>query len=288
MPRRRKLAGKKAAYAGLLLGTLCVMSGCKTTPVSGKITKTPEPTATDRPTITSGPTMTEYPTITEQPTPTKQPSATDTPFPSNTPTVTPGTEPTEVPTKEPTPVPTVPERPTPVPTPEPSATPTVKPTGPAVASPTPTSGPTSTPVLTEAPDYTVLIQSGWQRAEDFFGKREVYFPGIFDKADVAAVPGRYEYVYTAAAQEGACFSMIGEEDATVQQFLDTLAGYPDCRIVPEGEEDYCYEYTAEGKRVYGRIYSCNYEGQQGRMRLELVCLSESELCGQEEYTFYLR
>lgn len=112
---------------------------------------------------------------------------------------------------------------------------------------------------------------------------------MFDKAEGTVIPERYEYVYTAETQEGACFSMIGEEGVTVQQFLDTLAGYPDCRIIPEGEEDYCYEYIAEGKRIYGRIYSCTtYEGQQGRMRLELVCPSESELCGQEEYTFYLR
>lgn len=282
MPERKKTYGKKAAYVGLLLGSLCLMSGCRTTEVSGKVTESPEPTATDQP------TMTEYPTMTEQPTATNQPSATDTPSPSNTPTVTPGTEPTEVPTKEPTPVPTVPERPTPVPTPEPSATPTAKPTSPATVSPAPTFSPTGTPVLTEAPDYTALIQSGWQRAEDFFGKREVYFPGMFDKAEGTAVPGRYEYVYTSEAQEGACFSMIGEEGVTVQQFLDTLAGYPDCRIVPEGEEDYCYEYTTEGKKVYGRIYSCTQDGQQRRMQMELICLSESELCGQEEYAFYLR
>lgn len=111
---------------------------------------------------------------------------------------------------------------------------------------------------------------------------------MFDRAEGTAAPERYEYVYTAAAQEGAGFSMTGEEGVTVQQFLDTLAGYPECRIVPEGEEDYCYEYIAEGKRVYGRIYSCTQDGQQGRMRLELVCPSESGLCGQEEYTFYLR
>ncbi|MCH5274018.1 MAG: hypothetical protein J1E35_10120 [Lachnospiraceae bacterium] len=287
MPKKRKNCPKKAAYAGLLLGTVCFICGCKSTKVNGNVTETPVPTVTTVPTAASTP----YPTPTNMPTVTK-------------PTERPTAKPTVGPTKTPTPVPTIQEQPTPVPTPKPSSTPsptpvptkapTKAPTKPATKAPTkaPTrkpSSPTSTPSPTDLPDYDALIQNGWQRTEDFFGQREVYFSGIFNQVELNAEPGRYEYVYTAAVQENVRFAVIGEEDADVWQFLDTLTErYPDCRISLEGEDDYSYEYTAGDERVCGRIYSCLRGETPNRMRIELICPEESGLYGQEGYAFYLR
>ncbi|MGN1084550.1 MAG: hypothetical protein ACI4QX_06075, partial [Lachnospiraceae bacterium] len=220
------------------------------------------------------------------------------PFPTNLPTVTEPTKaPTAEPTESPTPAPTMPELPTVAPTekpsstPEPTGTPLPTPTEPVTATPTelplPTSAPT--PLPTGTPDYSALIRSGWQRTEDFFGQREVYFSGIFDRAELIASPGRYEYVYTASSEETVRFSVIGEENAEAESFLNVLTErYPDCRIISEGEKDYSYRYTTEGKTVCGRVYACPQGEQPNRMRMEMVFLPERELSGQEEYSFYLQ
>lgn len=290
MPKKKKTCPKKAAYAGLLFGTVCFICGCKITEVSRNVTGTPVPAATEVPAASDTP----YPTPADTPTVIKPTDA-----PTKEPTQKPTTEPTAEPEKTPTPVPTIQEQPTLVPMPEPSGRPsptpaptesaTKAPTRPVTKKPVKPTSPADTPSPTALPDYDALIQNGWQRTEDFFGQKEVYFSGIFDQAELNAEPGRYEYIYTAVNQENVRFAVIGEEDADVWQFLDTLTeNYPDCRILFEGEDDYSYEYTAEEERVCGRVYSCLRGETQNRMRIELICPEESGLYGQEGYAFYLR
>lgn len=281
MPERRKNYRKKAACAGLLLGMLCFMPGCRTSEVIGKVTETPEPTKAETPTVTNTPSPSSSPT----PQPTETPTATARPTATERPTATP----TVKMTNTPTPQPTIPELPTVVPTPMPSSTPSPVPTKPVTKTPTKPPTQTSAPSPTELPDYMALIQSGWQRTEDFFGKREIYFSGMFHHAELSAAPGRYEYSYTAVSDENTRFVIAGEENAEIWQFLDTLAeSAPDCQIFFEGEEDYRYEYTIGDKWVCGRIYSCPRGEEQNLMRVELSYPSESGLYGQEGYIFYLR
>lgn len=262
-----------AACAGLLLGILCVLPGCRTSEVIGKVTETPE---------TPEPTAAETPTGTNTPSPSP---ASPSPSASAKPTELPTVKPVNTPTT----VPTVPELPTMVPTPVPESTPTPAPTKPVTKVPVKPPTLTSGPSPTELPDYAALIQNGWQRTEDFFGKREIYFSGMFHHAELTAGPGRYEYTYTAAPEASVRFVIAGEENAGVWQFLDTLAESAlDCQIFFEGEDDYRYEYTTDEKRICGRVYACLREEEENLMRVELIYPLESELYGQEGYIFYLR
>ena len=194
---------------------------------------------------------------------------------------------------------------TPEVSPDPIKTPEAKPT-PEVTSPTPgltdTPGPepteepgltpdvpvTSTPLPepTASPEYDTLMENGWQRTDDFFGYREIYFSGMFDNTELIAVPGRYEYRYTSTSDRNATFSMIGEEGVSVDAFLEELAlTYPDCVIGWESIGDYSYEYTAGDYRVKGRIYDCGTGDSASRIRVEFYSPVGEEQ--KEGYVFYL-
>ncbi len=279
MPGNRKIADKrKAAYAGLLLLGGCMLWGCD------------EPGEIKIPTETLLPTKTEAPQPTEAVKPAEpEPTAaltggTPTPVlteqPEPTPTAEPEVTPTEKLVLSATPLPTEIQEPTPVLTPagEPVALPTAAPEL------TPTAEPTS------CPEYDTLIRNGWQRAEDFFENREIYFSGMFDCVELFASPGRYEYRYTVRADASVSFSMIGEEGLLVHSFLEELLfQYPDCVFAAEGEADYVYRYTtAEGQTVNGRAYSCTQGEQTNCMRVELWYPAENEYYGSEGYAFYLK
>lgn len=193
-----------------------------------------------------------------------------------------------------TPVPTA--TPEPVKTPEASASPA--PTSKPVAEPTPTEWPeptkavteervTPAPLPTEAPDYVTLLQNGWQRAEDFFGYRELIFPGRLNRTELFTEEGRYEYRYTSDTEEAVVFYVIGETEVSVQPFLDGLEqNRPDCRITAEGEDDYTYTYTDGALFVKGRVYSCDSAAGTNRMRVELHY--PTERLETEGYEFYLK
>ncbi|MBR2407548.1 MAG: hypothetical protein IKB07_01190 [Lachnospiraceae bacterium] len=252
------------------------------TPVTGgAISVTPEvtPEPTEAPEVTPEPT--EVPEVT--PEPTEAPEVT--PKPTEAPEVTP--EPTEAP--EVTPKPTEAPEVTPEPTEAPEVTP--KPTEAPEITPEPTEAPEITPEPTEAPevqsDYEVLIQNGWQRTEDFFVGRSIYFSGRFTQTELLTEPGRYEYRYTTTEDAEAVFSIIGEE-LPVQTFLDELTQKgPACEITKEAEEDYGYRYTEQGRVVFGRVYACFVEEKEYRMRIEMSYSIGTE-SQTEEYRFYLK
>ncbi len=260
---------KRAVCSGLFFGVFFGAAGCVTPAVQPEITNTPEPVVTDTVKPTPVPTA---PTATPEvlPTPTLEP----TPEPTLLPTATP--EPTETPAPLPTP--------TPLPVEVPTLTPAMTPTPELL----PTATPTPTPVPTGMPDYVTLLQNGWQRTEDFFGCREIFFSGKFDRTELFAEEERYEYRYTSSAEEGIVLCVIGEVGVQVQQFLDELIqGNETCRIEPEGDEDYNYVYTVGDVSVEGRVYACHTEGKEGRMRVEFHRpVPEAEQ--PEGYDFYLR
>lgn len=281
--------------AGLFLGVLAGCCACKSPEIPPEVTNTPVPSVTDSVIPTSEPeNPTEVPAITEPPaTPTTVPSVTPESLPTDTPMPT--EDPTAVPTKEPemtataTPEPEV--LPTAEPTPELSGTttpePVVSPTEEPTATPTPEPV-TPTPEPTGQPAYDTLLQNGWQRTEDFFGCREIFFSGRFDRTELIAVPGRYEYRYTASSDAEGVFSVIGEEELAVQQFLDELVQEsPDCTIEWEAEQDYRYCYTDGEYTVTGRIYACDTEEKVRRMRVE-VRVPGTEESPAEGYEFYLK
>ena len=240
---------------------------------------TPEPVPTPTPLVEPVVTPEPLPTVTPVPEVTEEPLVTVTPTPEVTEeplvTVTPTPEVTEEPLPTLTPVPEVTEEPLPTVTPEPEVT----------EEPLPTVTPE--PLPTGTPDYGALLQNGWQRAEDFFGKREIVFSGIFDFTELIATEGRYEYRYTVGGDVTRLFCIIGEEDSGVQPFLDELEQlYAGCSIFPEGPEDYRYIYTEGAVEVKGRVYSCNTEEKVCRMRIEYhYPAGEQQTEGQD---FYLR
>ncbi len=279
MRRKRHLLGnvKRAAGAGLFLGMFLGMGAC-TGPVAGPgVTNTPLPVVTENPIPSQRP---DTPT----PEPTKNPEPTVTLVPSATPTATSAPIQTPTPVPEPTKEPELTATPGPTETPVPSAT----------VTPVPTEVPeimvtaTPVPLPTGQPEYETLLQNGWQRTEDFFGNREIFFSGKFDRTELSAVPGRYEYRYTASSDEGIMFLVIGEEGVTVQQFLDELAQKaPECRMEQEAEEDYRYTYTEGAFTVTGRIYACGTDEAVSRMRVEFLGPEQGDVL-TEGYEFYLK
>lgn len=283
---------KRAAGAGLFLGMLWCAGGCGKPTFSTEVTKTPIPTITEQPVPTEA-LVSRKPIQT--PVTTRIPEATkELPFLSPVPSITVSPSPTPVSTPSPTAQPSIAPTKKPVPTPRPSITPTKIPTLTQAPSVTPTLQPTAlpdsgvSPLPTALPDYVALLQNGWQKTEDFFGAREIFFSGMFDRAKIEAVSGRYEYQYASSLEEGIGFAVIGEEDAAVQQFLDELVlEYPDCRIVEEGEEDYSYTYQREKTLVMGRVYACKKGENMNRTRIEFYASIQAE--GEMEgYGFYLR
>lgn len=262
---------KRAAGAGLFLGILLGLGAC-TEPVVG-----PGETNTPVPTVTVGVIPSQVPE-TPTPEPTKEPEPTATSAPSAAPTAT------SAPTQTPTPVPKPTEEPEPTVTPVPSATNTPVPT----EAPEVLVTPTPVPLPTGQPEYETLLQNGWQRTGDFFGCREIFFSGKFDRTELSAVPGRYEYRYTASSDEEISFSVIGEEGLTVQQFLDELTQrVPECRMEQEAEEDYRYTYLEGELLVQGRIYACGTQENRNRMRIEFRGPGAGDVT-TEGYEFYLK
>lgn len=287
-------------WTGLFLCMICNVAGCGRTKVpagteipasTGQITTcavTCTPVPTEEPTATKFPEQHVSPELTKTPTPevTGEPGPTETP----TPGVTEGPEPTVPPEAQPTiaPGPTpVPGEPTPTPAPE------VTPAGPATETPTPTpeAEPTATPELEPTPevlpDYEALLAGGWQKTEDFFGRRELYFPGKYTETTLYAESGRYEYRYRALDEPEVTFSVIGEEGLAVQSFLDSLTQKGDaCTVWAEGENAYGYTYTEGMYTVTGRVYCCDTETTSRRMRVEF-CYPTEKL-QTEDYIFYIK
>lgn len=262
---------RRAACSCLFFGILCCLTGCVKPVVQPDITDTPVPTLTGGVPTPVPDTPTAIPEITGE---AGRPTEVPTGVPDNVPTMT--TEPVSTPNPSPT---TGAEGAISA-TPKPEEIPTVV--------PEPTVTPTQAPEPTGQPDYIALLQNGWQRTEDFFGNREIFFSGIFDETEPVVSPGRYEFRYTASSDEGISFLIIGEEELTVQEFLDKLIqGSKECWIEPEGEEDYSYTYTDGEIRVMGRIYACRAEDKVHRMRVEF-CSSISTEEQTEGYTFFLR
>lgn len=269
-----RIRGKRAVIAGLFLGVLAGFCACTKPAVQHGVTDTPLPYATD------GVIPTPIPGE-----PTKEPVITEVPdTPTTIPSVTPESLPTDIllPTSEPetTPIefPGVTEPVTPDPGKLPTPALTKKPEGTLSPMPEPTG----------QPAYDTLLQNGWQRTEDFFGCREIFFSGKFDHTELLAVPGRYEYRYTASSDAGIRFSIIGEEGIPIQQFLDELAqGTLECYIEMETEEDYRYHYVDGEYAVTGRIYSCGTEEILRHMHVELRRPATEELPTEGD-EFYLR
>ncbi len=283
--------GMRMGRVGLFLGTMCVLAGC-IKPISAPgTTLTPEPVATCTAEVTpEQETATPVPQVTEPVTqgaiaPTEEPEVLPTPtpepLPTPVPTATPEPEPT--PTPVPTPIPISTPEPTPAPTMNPEAEVTPEPT----MTPEVTSEPTPTPEPTGRPEYDTLLQNGWQRTGDFFGRREIFFSGMFDKTELIAEPGRYEYRYLASGDDAVSFYIIGEE-MPAQQFLDELLlQQDDCLIEQEGTDDFSYVYVEGDVRVRGRVYSCTEGETERRMRIEFFGPAFAET-QTEGYEFYLR
>lgn len=260
----RSVQGKRAAWAGLFLGVLFGVSACVKPVIQPGTTGTPVPSPTgavlptpEQGTPTTEPVLTEAPGLT-----TGTPGVTSGITVGPTSVVTPGVGPdmTAGPEVTSTPVPTV--------TPDLFGTPTPEPTG--------------------LPEYDTLLQSGWQRTEDFYGSKEIFFSGKFDQTELIAVPGRYEYRYTASSDPEISFSVIGDEITPIQQFLDELVGKAiECYIERETETDYRYLYTDGEYTVEGRVYDCGTEGMTRCMRVEFRKAGMEENIA-EGHEFYLK
>lgn len=289
-----KKIGGCGMFAGLFLGIICNFCGCdrEKVPAGTVGTGFPTPTAV----VTAGlTTLTPEPTKTPTPKPT--PESTVTPVPTKEPVVTKGPEPTvtsePIVTPEPTrtPTPVVTEEPEPTVTPAPTETPTPE----VTKEPEPTMTPELTPEVTPEPaptpevipDYEALLAGGWQKTEDFFGRKEVFFPGKFNETMLYTESGRYEYRYMTVAEPEVTFSIIGEDGMAVQLFLDSLTQMGDiCTIWPEGENDYSYVYADGQYTVAGRVYGCDTETVSRRMRIEFRYPAET--LQTEEYRFYIK
>lgn len=269
-------AGRKRRMYFVLFLALCLLFvGC-VKPVTGpETTNTPAPTATGevKPTKTPAPAKT-----------TPTPAVTE-----------PIAEPTAVPEVKPTDEPKVTEVPniTPAVTTEP--TPTTGPEGgdgtevPGVTpEPTPVPVVTAVPLPTPVPEYGTLLENGWQRTEDFFGRREIFFSGIFDLGEAITGEESYEFCYRSASDESVLFRVIGEEGSSAEAFLDELRqNQPDCLIEQEGTEDYSYVYIDGQNRIEGRVYDCGNGEAVNRMRVEFYSPAHSDI-QTEGYGFYLR
>lgn len=265
---------KRAVCAGLFLGMWLSIGGCVTRPAGTEHTNTPGPTGTESIQQTPEPmTATPVPPVTVKPTvePTESPEMTPpvTAVPKITPEITP----------ESTPTPPLQEGTV---TEAPSATPEITPE----ITPEPTKAPA--PLPTAVPEYDTLLQNRWQRTEDFFGCREIFFSGKFDDAEAVVGDGTYEFSYRAISDVSVLLRIIGEEENGVQPFLDELGKkWPECLITKEGPEDYSYGYVDGKTQVSGRVYACRDGEKEHRMRIEFYCLSGVDM-QTEGYGFYLR
>lgn len=280
----RVIEKKRAVCAGLFLGVWLGFSGCVTPVVGPGSTNTPVPPVTEavKPTPEQTPpvTNTPVPTVTEQ---AVKPTVVPTAGPTETPGATPVISVTPTGRPETTPVITPGNTTTPqLPEGEITAVPTLSPE----VSPEPTMTPE--PLPTAVPEYDTLLANGWQRTEDFFGYRQIFFSGKFDDAESVIGENSYEFSYRAVSDVSVLLRIIGEEGVGLQVFLDELGqNRPDCLIVQEGPEDYGYIYTDGKTQVNGRVYACRNGETEGRMRIEFYCAAGSDI-QTEGYGFYLR
>lgn len=268
---------KRAAAAGLFLGVCLLTAGCVSPAGGPGFTATPVPSPTKGAVTAPVPeTPTPLPVVTE---PISSPPATPKETPGGKPTVP--VVSTEVPEREPTGTPEATE----TGCPEPSETPTAEPVPELTGLPEVSSTPLPTP--TGLPEYDTLLRNGWQRAEDFFGERDIFFSGKFDLTELSVSGERYEYRYHASSDPEIMFLIIGEK-LSVQQFLEDLTQEKeDCLIVREDEGDYGYIYTEENRQVNGRVYACGGNGKEQRMRVEFYGPVAADIV-PEGYGFYLR
>lgn len=282
--KRFKTIGKKRAVcAGLFLGIWLGLSGCVRPTVGPGSTNTPVPQTTEgvRPTPEQ-----------EQPTGTPELSPTE---PAVKPTVAPTAGPTEAPGFTPTVFVTPTEIPDSTPSVKPEDTTTPVPqegsvTGVPTLTPEGLPEPTLTPIPlpTVIPEYDTLLRNGWQRTEDFFGCREIFFSGKFDDAEPVIGEGSCEFGYRAVSDASVLLRIIGEENAGVQPFVEELRqNRPECLIEQEGPEDYSYAYVEGKTQVNGRVYACRNGGTEHRMRVEFYSPAGSDM-QTEGYGFYLR
>lgn len=264
---------KRAVEAGLCLGAVILAAGCVSPSVVPGLTSTPVPSPASEEGLTSVPaTATPVPTVTE---------------PVSSVTATPQVTPEERPTVPVTPT----EAPEQTPTRAPEVTGTGEPEPGGITEPLPevTGSPEAsvTPAPTGLPEYDTLLRNGWQRTEDFYGERDIYFSGKFDLTELSVSEGRYEYRYRSAADPEIMFLIIGES-LSVQQFLEDLTREKEgCLIVQESDGDYGYRYMEENRQVTGRVYACRGDGKEQRMRVEFYSPDTGEI-STEGYGFYLR
>lgn len=278
---------KRTMYAGLFLGVWLGFAGCVNPADRPEVTNTPVPAVTEgvNPTLSPGPVSgTPVPAVTKPAArPTVAPTAGPTAGPEMTPPVS--VVPTECPdvtsviTPECTATPIISEGDIAA---QPSSAPEVTP----VVLPEPTVTPS--PLPTARPEYDTLMQNGWQRTEDFFGCREIFFSGKFDDAESVIGEGSYEFSYRAVSDVSVLLRIIGEEGVGLQPFLDELRKKrPECLITQEGQGDYSYSYVEGKTQVSGRIYDCGSAETINRMRVEFYSLAGTDI-QTEGYGFYLR
>lgn len=283
------LKGRGAVCAGLFFGLWLGAAGCVTPAAGPETTNTPVPTATGIVKPTPEPvTVTPVPVVTEPVVkPTVAPTAGPTEGPAVTPTITPAVSPTPTECPQATLTATPECTPTSLPqegdiTESPTLTPEI------TMEPLPEPTPTPVPLPTMIPEYETLLQSGWQRTEDFFGCREIFFSGMFDDAEPVVGEGSYEFCYRSGADVSVWLRIIGEEGLRVQMFLDELRqNRPECLIVQEGPDDYSYTYIDGEIKVSGRVYACGTGETSHRMRVEFYSPADSD-SDTEGYGFYLR
>lgn len=273
---------KKTVCAGLFLVICLANAGCVKPTVNPEVTNAPVASVTES----------------VKPTP-EQESSPGGPTPSVTepvvkPTAAPTAELIPEPTAIPEVIPTFPVTPTESPEVTSEAMVTLQPseevTGTPVVLPEVSPEPTVTPepFPTAVPEYETLLQNGWQRTEDFFGCREIFFSGKFDDAEPVIGEGCYEFSYRSVSDVSVLFRIIGEEGAGVEPFLETLRhNRPECVIEQEGPDDYSYTYVDGRTQVKGRIYACGEGENENRTRVEFYSPAGSDI-QTEGYGFYLR
>lgn len=311
MPQGDKLNQmKRAACCGLLLFGAAFLGacGCNKQPVGGKVTEIPVPTGSPTkavptldvsnyvtPVVSVTPELTKAvgATLTPELVPSEAiPSVSPEVTPETTPELTPEATPTES-VMEPTPAPTMePELPpeitpeiTTEPTPEPTLIPEI------TEQPQPEITPTPIPEFSDAErgpaEVSVLIADGWQRTEDFYGEKEIYFPGSFSESDLTVATDRYLCTYRTKERTDITFLIEGNDSLQTAEWLEQfLTDHPEAEIYRYATRHYVYRYTEEGTIVFGHVYDCTVK--RDRMtRVEIKYPAEPTESG-ESVVFYIR
>lgn len=162
----------------------------------------------------------------------------------------------------------------------------MSPTGEGTGKPAPSDMPTlDQTVFPEPPeDYDLLLQNGWQRTQDFFEEKEIYFPGGFVTARIVVEDGKYLCEYQKLQDAETVFLMEGLEKAEPQEVLSQLQEGREPVLLREEEVGTRYCYLQENKVISGIVYAC----QNGAViRLELQSRIEDKKELPKEF-FYVR